>query len=396
MAVTQELFPLTFGFDSPFSTTTESLAVFGQMEFDITDALTVTAGLRWSNEEKETSFNQYFSLFETPNSNTVALQDSLGIGKFWSYENGRYSNIGAWTFEGGAIPLIEGDAETTIEDDFFTAKLGLDYRLSDDTLLYASYNRGVKAGGFNAPLDATLFAYGALPPENMNFDSETLNAYEVGFKTSFLDGLARLNGAIYYYDYQDYQAFALESLTLYVFNTDAENKGGELELQISPTDRLDILLGLSYIDNNVDDAYTTPGGETLDRRAIMTPEINANGVIRYGWPMAGARCLFSTTLITWMTISSSLKTPRSVSRTPMWFPTSAQVTPRQTAHGMSLPLSTTSPTKSTSRWCLTWRLRRLVVALARLSTSTPTRNGGASASATTGVIRLADRETRGR
>ena len=287
VAVTQELFPLTFGFDSPFSTTTESLAVFGQMEFDITDALTVTAGLRWSNEEKETSFNQYFSLFETPNSNTVALQDSLGIGKFWSYENGRYSNIGAWTFEGGAIPLIEGDAETTIEDDFFTAKLGLDYRLSDDTLLYASYNRGVKAGGFNAPLDATLFAYGALPPENMNFDSETLNAYEVGFKTSFLDGLARLNGAIYYYDYQDYQAFALESLTLYVFNTDAENKGGELELQISPTDRLDILLGLSYIDNNVDDAYTTPGGETLDRRAIMTPEINANGVIRYGWPMAG-------------------------------------------------------------------------------------------------------------
>ena len=63
---------------------------------------------------------------------------------------------------------------------------------------------------------------------------ETLNAYEVGFKTSFLDGLARLNGAIYYYDYQDYQAFALESLTLYVFNTDAENKGGELSYKSPP------------------------------------------------------------------------------------------------------------------------------------------------------------------
>ena len=95
VAVTQELFPVTFGFDSPFSTTTESLAVFGQVEFDVTDALTVTAGLRWSNEEKETSFNQYFSLFETPNSNTVALRDSLGIGRYWSYDNGRHvGNVG--------------------------------------------------------------------------------------------------------------------------------------------------------------------------------------------------------------------------------------------------------------------------------------------------------------
>ena len=61
-----------------------------------------------------------------------------------------------------------------------------------------------------------------------------------------------------------------------MFNTDAENKGGELELQISPTDRLDILLGLSYIDNNVDDAYTTRGGERWSARH-HDPEINASG-----------------------------------------------------------------------------------------------------------------------
>ena len=285
VAVTQELFPTNFGFDSPFSTTTESLAVFGQVEYDLSDALTLTAGLRWSEEEKETSFNQHFSLFENPNSSTVTLRDSLGIGTYWSYDNGRYSNIGAYTFEGGAIPLIEGDAETTIKDDFITAKLGLDYNISDDTLVYASYNRGVKAGGFNAPLDATLFAYGALPPEQMNFDSETLNAYEVGFKTTFMGGLARLNGAAYYYDYQDYQAFALDSLTLFVFNTDAVNKGFELELQASPVEGLDLLLGAAYIDNNVEDGYTTPTGDTVDRQAIMTPEITANGMVRYQWPM---------------------------------------------------------------------------------------------------------------
>ncbi len=304
VAVTQELFPTNFGFDSPFNTTTESLAFFGQVEYDLADDLVLTAGVRWSEEEKETSFNQHFSLFESPNSSTVTLRDSLGIGTYWSYDDGRYSNIGAYTFEGGAIPLIEGEAETTIKDDFITAKLGLDYQLNEDTLLYASYNRGVKAGGFNAPLDATLFAYGALAPEQMNFDSETLNAYEAGFKMTLMDGLARLNGAAYYYDYQDYQAFALDSLTLFVFNTDAVNKGFELELQASPVEGLDLLLGAAYIDNNVEDGYTTPSGDTIDRRAIMTPEITANGMIRYEWA-AGSGTVINTTSATWTIISSS-------------------------------------------------------------------------------------------
>lgn len=287
VAVTQELFPSNFGFDSPFSMQTQSLAFFGQTEWDFADDFTLTTGLRWSKEKKETSFIQHFSLFESPNSSTVALKDSLGIGPYWSYSNGRYSNVGAYNFEGGAIPLLEGDAETEIDDSFVTAKLGLDYRMTDETLLYASFNRGVKAGGFNAPLDATLYAYGGLAPEDMNFDAETLNAYEVGFKTELWGGLARLNGAAYYYDYQDYQAFALDSLTLYVFNTDATNKGFELELQASPTEGLDLLLGLGFVDNNVEDAYTTPSGDKLDRQAIMTPEITANGMIRYAWDFAG-------------------------------------------------------------------------------------------------------------
>jgi iron complex outermembrane receptor protein len=286
IGLTQELFPTNFGFDSPFSTTTESTAVFGQIEYDLADNLRLTAGLRWSREEKETSFNQYFSLFENPNSSTVSLRDSLGIGTYWSFDDGRYSNIGAWTFEGGAIPLLEGDAETSIDDDFITAKFGLDWTPGDDLLLYASYNRGVKAGGFNAPLDASLFAYGALPAENMTFDKETLHAYEAGFKATLWDGKARLNGAVYYYDYQDYQAFSLEGLTLFVFNTDAENYGFELEFQASPTANMDVLLGVGYVNSTVDDAYTTPSGDPLDRTAIMTPEWTFNGMFRYEWPLA--------------------------------------------------------------------------------------------------------------
>ena len=116
------------------------------------------------------------------------------------------------------------------------------------------------------------------------FDEETLDAYEIGFKTELWDGLARLNGAMYYYDYKDYQAFNLESLTLYVFNTDAVNQGFELELQTSPVEGLDIILGMAYIDTNVEDAYSPDGGATsVDREMIVTPELSFNGMFRYEW-----------------------------------------------------------------------------------------------------------------
>lgn len=285
--------PSGFGFDSPFSTETESTAFFGQVEFDLSDSLTLTAGLRWSKEEKSTQFDQYYSLFESTTSNDVAVRDLFELGDpVWSYGGGRYSNQGSVTlFDafGIALPLLEGETDTDIDDDFLTWKLGMDWQAGDDTLVYLSYNRGIKAGGFNAPLDATLFIVDALSPDQFKFDKETLDAYEIGFKTSLWGGLARLNGAAYYYDYKDYQAFNLESLTLFVFNTDAANQGFELELQSSPAEGLDVLLGMAYTDTNVEDAFTTLGGDVLDREMIMTPELSFNGMVRYEWGVGSGK-----------------------------------------------------------------------------------------------------------
>ena len=68
----------------------------------------------------------------------------------------------------------------------------------------------------------------------MTYDPEQLDAYEVGFKATLFDGLARLNGAAYYYDYKDYQAFFIIGIQTFTVNTDAESKGGELELISQP------------------------------------------------------------------------------------------------------------------------------------------------------------------
>ena len=99
--------PDEFGFDSPFRTKTESTAVFGQVEFDLSESLTLTAGLRWSKEEKSTQFDQYYSLFESTTSNNVAVRDLFELGDpVWTYGGGRYSNQGSVTlFDAFGIDL---------------------------------------------------------------------------------------------------------------------------------------------------------------------------------------------------------------------------------------------------------------------------------------------------
>ncbi len=278
------------GLYSPFSTETDSYAVFGQVEFDLSDSLTLIAGARWTREEKEMDFIQYAAEFSSPRSNKVVGNDFLGLGgALFTYNTNEVSSAPGGPAFG--FPLVTGDPDDAKQsDDLYTAKLELDWHLNDDVMTYVSYNRGIKGGGFNAPLDATNF-YDGDPatggPKDMAFDEEVLNAYEVGVKWTFADGLARLNAAAYYYDYQDYQAFSLEGLTTFVFNTDAEVKGGEIELQASPIEGLDLILGAAYTDNVVDDAYRQPNGKTLDRTAVMTPEWTFNGLARYEWPALG-------------------------------------------------------------------------------------------------------------
>jgi iron complex outermembrane recepter protein len=279
----------TLGLNNPFSTDTKSTAVFAQADFDVTETLKITAGVRWSREEKEMDFKQFFSLFESPGSFNVAVEDGLGLGgAIWTFSPDEVSNEpGGPAF--GFDPIVGNPKDAKLDDDLITAKLSFEWTPNNDLLMYASYNRGIKAGGFNAPIDATDFYAGIRAPEEMRFDEEVLNAYETGFKWTFADGLARLNVAAYYYDYNDYQAFALDSLTTVVFNTDAESFGAELELQASPTDGLDLLLGVGWIDNTVKDGFTQPGGRDVDREAVLTPEWNISGMARYEWSLGAGR-----------------------------------------------------------------------------------------------------------
>ena len=243
---------------------TDSYSLYGQMDYDLSDTLSLTVGGRVIREEKD--FN-------------------TAIGVFPSFDNFSVNR-------GDFIPNAFGAGSpyffaTDTSDTLWAGKIQLDWRPNDDWLWYAGLNRGIKAGSFNAPLLGAFLGAGgnsALP-----YDEEILHSLEGGFKATLGDGRTRVNGLIFYYDYSDYQAFLFVGVGGVVINADAENYGLELEVQTSPMDGLDLLFGLSYFDAEVKDILLRNGSPLPPRDVDPTyaPEFQATGLIRYEWPALG-------------------------------------------------------------------------------------------------------------
>ena len=115
--------PALSGIDNPYTTTSESVSVYGQVEYDLSDSLSVVAGLRWISEDKTHSYQNN-------------LVDYLDGSKRHNGNPNVWFQIG--TYDGAR------------EDKKMAGRLGLNWDYSDDVLIYMSFNRGVKAGGYNA------------------------------------------------------------------------------------------------------------------------------------------------------------------------------------------------------------------------------------------------------
>ena len=149
------------------------------------------------------------------------------------------------------------------------------------TLLYLSWNRGIKGGNWS------LDPLGGVADADLKHGPEKLQAYELGLKTDFWGGKARLNTAAFYYDYKDYQAFSLVNLTPQVTNSDANAHGGEIELTLSPTNGLTFLVGAAFVDSKVDAVPTVFGAPTVEAEFPLAPKTSLNLLGRYEWPAFG-------------------------------------------------------------------------------------------------------------
>ena len=236
---------------------TTSWSAFGQVEFDLSEQLTLIAGLRYTDEERDME---------------IYAQDLAGI-------IGLPGNIFADFTEGTVGNLTENDSDNV------TGKLELDWHVDDDTMLYGFVSRGVKAAGFNSGILDFQGVFNGLTPETVPFDEETLTAYEVGLKTRLWDGIGRLNISAFYYDYEDFQAFQFSNLGQIIFNTDATVNGAEIEFVVSPTDRLDLLFGVGFINEAEAEDIGSAGGAIRDRDMVLAPEWQLNTIIRYNIPI---------------------------------------------------------------------------------------------------------------
>ena len=254
---------------------TDSWSLFGQVEYDLSDQFTLIGGFRYTEEEKKLDYRNV---------------DQPGAAGLISFLTG----IGATTnFPGPTRPTADTMIvfnQSTVGDlakhdkSSITALAELDWKPNDDLLLYAKYSRGVKSAGFNATfLDASsIFALNTLT--SIPFDDETLTSYEVGFKAIILGGSTRLNASAFYYDYKDYQTLRFDLFSTFIFNTDAEIYGGEIEIQASPMENVDLLLGASFLDATGKDVPTAGTFAPRDVDMVAAPDVTLNGMLRYQWP----------------------------------------------------------------------------------------------------------------
>jgi iron complex outermembrane receptor protein len=227
------------GFDANVQLETDSYAAFGQGTLSITDKARITAGLRYSYDEK-----------------------SVNISK-----------VGIFT-----PPLPPGGSPQSNEDnwDALDYRLTLDYQWTDALMTYATVSKGFKSGGFN--IDITQV--GAAPPQVTSFDPETVENFELGLRSQFLDDRLTANLTGFYMKYDDlvvqladFSRGALQVLFLNAGKLDVYGFESELSAAVTDGLRLNASVGYTRIDY-VDLADNSPlfiastclGGPLTDER----------------------------------------------------------------------------------------------------------------------------------
>lgn len=239
----------------------ENLSLFGQVDYDLSDSLTLTAGLRWSDDTKEIDWTAFFTSDNDPDAILYAATAS----------NPRSG-------EATVLNFFDNDE---IDYDDFAARLSLKKQFNDSTQGFISWNRGIKGGNW------TLSS--GVSPDRFQHKEEVLNAFEIGIKSDVTDTF-RVNATVYYYDYQDYQTFVAIppgafSPNPQVGNSDATALGGEAELFFTPTDDWDIMLGLAFSDSEVDQVESG-ASPIVDAEMPNAPNASVNYLFRYT-PIAG-------------------------------------------------------------------------------------------------------------
>ena len=264
---------LSAGFEAALSNLAivdnSSEAYYFQGTWATTDQLNLTAGVRHTIDEKEFNFSQFIG--------GNFSEGTIDINPL-PFFPGAVTRDG--TFTPGLLPLI-GNGSGVVDDRFeeTTYKLGADYQLQDNTLLYYSFSQGFKSGGF-------VLRYVASVPEPLSFEPELLDSHEIGVKWENSNKRLRINGALFFNDYSQIQVTLFDTLGGPVTANagEATIQGLELEINALITDELLFEFGYGYTDASYDSLNEIPGlALTIDEGAALvnTPENSINASLEY-------------------------------------------------------------------------------------------------------------------
>lgn len=232
----------------------DSIAIFGQGTYELSDRLNVTAGLRYTDEER--------ALAQTSHATEPLVPEV----------NASFDGL-SWT-------------------------LGLDYEVSDSVLTYATVSRGFRSGAIDDEvIEASLDPL--ITIDDITIDPEFVTNYEIGLKGDFFDNTLRWNTAIWYSDYKDIQ--------VQVFDPNAVDSGGnaiivvrngaaatlygfESELEYVPTDNFTLGAAIGYTKGDFDEFIDVDSvtGLEFDRsdEAIGGPEWQFSAFTRYDFTVS--------------------------------------------------------------------------------------------------------------
>ncbi|TQV73646.1 TonB-dependent receptor [Aliikangiella marina] len=232
---------------------TESSSFYGQANIELADKWSMTIGGRYTKDEKTADVYRFVflgSVFPEDNETPIAVQSDFNGSEDWSE---------------------------------FTPRIGFEYQAEDDLMYYFSYAEGFKSGGFDMRANESVN-----PLANEPFDPELVSTYEFGFKSDWFDNNFRLNGALFYTDYEDMQVTVQRAVGQNDFATqvvnagESEIKGMELEGLAYINDNFNLNFAIGYIDAEFVrvDFFDPNLGQTVDVSdqwvISNTPELSAN------------------------------------------------------------------------------------------------------------------------
>lgn len=213
-----------------------SQAIYGQITYDLTDRAHLTAGVRYTDNEKE-----------------------IDLGLF------RGDSAAPW------FTAEQADSATVDETNVL---LNLAYDLSENTMIYGQFANGFRDGGW--PVRFPGLPAGIPPLDTVGFGPESVDSFEIGLKTTMLDGRVRLNAAIFSSNYEDMQIQFSDPALNGAPNTsnlgESTIQGLEAELNWLATDNLRFDISLGYLDADLDSITggSLPTGADNTRTTITT------------------------------------------------------------------------------------------------------------------------------